>query len=520
MCLAAVAIFAWSVAFFYLPGQGFTYMAQFGTVEHARYLPELRAVNHYERANSPGYDSQWYAQIAMHPYLRDPLLKKAVDSLQYRARRILFVWTAWILGGGDPVRALNVYAAQNIVCWFILAALLLRWFPPISWGNCFRWAAVLYSFGLIFSVTSALLDGPSLLLTVVAMMLIESGRPWTAALVFGISGLGKDTSVLGGAALRPPEPRRPRTWAPWLAQGALVLLPVAAWMLCLRLWLGKGDDIGPRNFAPPFVGLMNKLGDALSSTFAGGYPNAVVTRIDLLVLVGLLAQFLFFVLRRRWLEPWWRVGACYCVLMVFLGDAVWENYPSAAARVLLPMTLAFNIMVPRKGLWPILLVIGNLGALGSAELLKPPGRESFVVEGPRELMINPADRSVVEAVFGPRNWWGPEKSRWEFFRWSLGDSTVAIRNPQPFAIRADIKFNLRSVDERGAVVTLGGKVVCRAALKPAEVVPATIRDVVLKPGDTVLLFHSDRPASYPGNFDPRRLTYQVRHLEIDLKEKL
>jgi hypothetical protein len=455
----------------------------------------------------------------MHPHLKDAALRKAVDSLPYRARRILFIWVAWVLAGGDPARALNVYAAQNIVCWFILAALLLRWFPPTSWGNCFRWAAVLYSFGLIFSVTGALLDGPSLLLTVVAMMLLESGRPWIGALVLGLSGLGKDTSVLAGSALRPPEFRNPRTWVPWLAQGALVLLPLAAWMVCLRLWLGNGNDIGARNFARPFAGLVNKLQDTLSSIYAGGYPNAVVTRIDLFVLVGLLAQFFFFAFRMRWSEPWWRVGASYAVLMIFLGDAVWENYPSAAARVLLPMTLAFNITVPRKRLWPILLVIGNLGVLGSAELLKPPGRESFVVEGPRALRINGADRRVVEAVFGPANWWGPEKSRWEFFRWSLGDSTVAVRNPQPFSILADIKFRLRSVDERGASVEMGGKVVWHALLKPAEVIQAEIPAVVLKPGDTVLLFKSDRPPEYPGNNDPRRLTFQVRHFEIDLKEK-
>ncbi len=519
MCLFAVAVFAWSVAFFYLPGQGFTYMILFGTKEHARYLPELKAVNHYERDDSPGYDSQWYAQIAMHPNLGDPALRKAVDSLPYRARRILFIWLAWVLGGGDPARALNVYAAQNIVCWFILAALLLRWFPPINWGNCFRWMAVLYSFGLIFSVAGALLDGPALLLTVVAMMLLESGRPWTGAVVMGLCGLGKDTSILCGAALRPPELRRPRTWAPWLAQEALVLLPLAAWMVCLRLWLGSGDDVGARNFARPFAGLVNKLQDTLAGLLAGGYPNPEVTRLDLLVFIGLLAQFFFFVLRRRWHEPWWRVGACYAVLMVFLGDAVWENYPSAASRVLLPMTLAFNILVPRKGLWPILLVAGNLGVIGSADLLRPPGRESFVVEGPRALLINPSDRHTVEAVFGPSNWWGPEKSRWEFFRWSLGDSTVAIRNPQPFAILADIKFKLRSVDERGASVTMGGKVVWRAHLRPAEVLPGAIPGVLLKPGDTVLLFQSDRPPAYPGNFDPRRLTFQVRHLEIDLKGK-
>jgi hypothetical protein len=517
-CGLAVALFGWSMAFFYLPGQGFTYLIEFGTLEHNRYIPEVKATNHFEMPESPGYDSQWYAQIAVRPHLKDPELRKAVDSLPYRARRILFLWTAWALGAGRPWLVLNVYAVQNIACWLFLAALLLRWFPPVNWGNCFRWAATLFSFGLIFSVRGALLDGPSLFLVAIGMALIESDRPWLGACVMGISGLGKDTSILCGAALPPPEIRSPRTWAPWMARGALVLLPLAAWMLYLRLHLGHGDDIGARNFAFPFTGLMNKLQDTVSSFLAERhYPFVTVTKFDVVVLVGILTQFFFFAFRVRWRDPWWRVGACYALLMMFLGDAVWEHYPSAAARVLLPMTLAFNVSVPRRGLWPILLVLGNLGIFASADLLKPPGRESYIVEGPKELAMNAKDGKPVEAVFGPRNWWKPEKSRWDYFRWSMGDSSVALRNPHNFALTADVTFNVRAVDGRAAIVIIGDKVVWREQLEPAEVKSVILSGLVLPPGDTVILFRSDRPAAFPGNGDRRRLTYMVRDLEIDLK---
>jgi hypothetical protein len=403
-----------------------------------------------------------------------------------------------------------------VACWFLLAALLFRWLPPVSWGNCARWAAVLFSFGLIFSVARALLDGPSLLLVALAMALVESRRPWLAAVLLGVAGLGKDTNVLGGAAIDPPEFRRPATWAPWLAKMAVVLVPLAAWALCLRFWLGRGDDLGDaRNFAPPFAALAEKLQQSVSQLVAEGYPS--VAKFDLLVMAGLLAQFFFFVSRHRWSEPWWRLGASYAVLMVFLGTAVWENYPSAAARVLLPMTLAFNIAVPRRGWWPLLLVVGNLGILGSADIFKPPGRESYVVEGPNALRINPRDGSAVEAIYGPRNWWRPEKSRWEFWRWSTGDATVAVRNPQPFALVADIRFRLRSVDEREAVVALGERVLWRGMLRPGEAVRVKLPDITLAPGDTVLRFRSDRPAAYPGNSDPRRLSFSLRGFEIDVE---
>jgi hypothetical protein len=519
VCAAVVALFTWNVSLFYLPGEGFTYFIQFGAKEHDRFVPEVKAVNHYEMRNSQGYDSQWYAEIAVHPHLSDPTLATAVDSLPYRARRILFVWTAWLFGGGDPSRVLNAYALQNVVCWYLLAALLLRWFPQTNWGNTFRWVATLLSFGLIFSVRSALLDGPSLLLVACGMALVESKRPWAAALVLGISGLGKDTSILCGAGLRPPDLKDRASWRPWLAKVAVAVAPLALWLVCIRIWLGHADDVGARNFDLPFAGLANKLQDVVSGVISLGNQNPWVTYFDVLALTGVLAQFFFFAFRLRWDDPWWRVGAIYAVLMMFLGDAVWEHYPSAAVRVLLPMTLAFNVLVPRKGWWWILLLIGNLGIIGSPDLLKPPGRETFMVEGPTNLRFSEQNDKPVEVIFGKSNWWDAEKSRWEYFRWSLGDSSVVIRNPQPFAIKAEIRFRLRSVDQRAALVLLNGTLVWQGMLHPAEVRHATIAGIVLPPGDTELVFKSDRPGAYPGAGDQRRLTFSVRELEIDLKER-
>jgi hypothetical protein len=518
-CGLVVAAFTWSVAQFHMPDEGYTYFIQFCAKFHDRYLPEVKAVVHHEMPYSDGYDSQWYAQIAVHPHLSDPELAVAVDSLPYRARRILFMWTAWIFGGGNPARVLDAFALQNVVAWYLLALLLLRWFPPSDWGNVLRWTSVLLSFGLIFSVRNALLDGPSLLLTAAGMALIEARRPWMGALVMGISGLGKDTSILSGSAIGPPSPRDRATWGPWVAKMALVAVPLAVWLVCIRFWLGDAHAVGTRNFAAPFAGLANKVQDLVSSFLAGSGRARDVAILDTATILGILAQFFFFAFRVRWRDPWWRVGASYAVLMVFLGDAVWESYPSASVRVLLPMTLAFNILVPRRGWWLGLLLLGNLGVVSSQDLLKPPGRETFVVKGPSGLSFNERTSRSVEVVFGKANWWHPEKSRWEYFRWSLGDSTLAIRNPQAFPILADVRFRLRSVDERAALVSLDGALVWNGILRPGEVRKATIAGIVLKPGDTTLLFQSDRPGSYPGGGDHRRLSYSVRDLEVDLLKR-
>lgn len=515
---AVAALFAWAIARYHVPGKGLTYLVEFGPANHARSLAELKAADHCESADPYGYDAQWYAQIAMHPRLGDPALQAAVDRLPYRARRILFEWTAWALGGGDPERAMNAYAWQGVACWFLLAALLLRWFPPVSWGNWFRWAAVLLSFGLVFSVRRALLDGPSLLLTASAMALLECGRPWACALLLGAGGLGKDTSILAGSALVAPPARTRGAWAAWLGRMALVALPLASWALCLRMWLGQGRDVGMNNFAGPLVGLWQKIEATASGLAADGWAFPSKSALDALVLGGLIAQLLFFAMRIRWREPWWRVGASFSVLMLFLGQAVWEGYPSAAARVLLPMTLAFNILVPRGRWWALLLLAGNLGVAGSADLLKPPNRiqEGFVVDGPRELRLNPADGLEVGAVFDGASWWPPEGHGGDFWRWSRADGTVTIRNPRPFPVVADVTFGMATAVPRVAAVTVGRSVAWRGALTVGIDNRASIRGLVLEPGDTRLEFRSDSPPVPAGPNDRRMLTFSVRDLTIRL----
>ncbi len=77
-------------------------------------------------------------------------------------------------------------------------------------------------------------------------------------------------------------------------------------------------------------------------------------------LIGLTTQLAVLVSTRGWRTGWGRVGLAYAVLMLVLGPAVWEDHPGAAPRVLLPMTVAFNVALrERAWFWP-LYVLGNL----------------------------------------------------------------------------------------------------------------------------------------------------------------
>jgi len=234
------------------------------------------------------------------------------------------------------------------------------------------------------------------------------------------------------------------------------------------------------------------------------------------MLVALTAQCLFFVLRPRWREAWWRAGIGYAVLLVVLGDAVWEGYPGAASRVLLPMTLAFNILVPRGRAWWVLLLLGNLTVFFSSETLKPPGRESFRLEGPRALRMVEETGRTVEAVFSEQTWFLPERSRFDYWRWSRGAAEVVFRNPHPFPIQANITFDLKSSDERAVMVRAADA--AKTVLWQGGTVQ-TLRNVVLKgvrlpPGETVWKFETDKPAQFPSNGDPRKVAFSLRNLEI------
>ncbi len=510
--VALVAGFIWAFSHFYLPGKGFTYVINFGSNNEQSSLSKLRKLDYFVDRHSDGYDAQYYAQIALDPSLQNKQLPRAVDNLPYRARRILWSATAYVIGLGQPAWILQAYSVQNALCWLLLAGISLRWFPPTGWVNLFRWAGVLLSLGFCVSVRNALLDGPSLLLIAVGVMLVEKNRPWLATLVLGLSGLGKETNLLGSAALAPTRGLGRKEWGQAILRGSLTAAPLALWVVYLSFHFGPSRQIGLRNFDLPFAAYGRMWQDTIESISGLN----LMPLANLAMLIALTVQFLYLVLRPQWQQAWWRVGFSFALLLVFLGGAVWEGEPSASSRVLLPMQLAFNVLVPARRWWLPVLLLGNLTLFFGPLMLDPLVSEGYVIKGDRTLFTGPDGRSFT-VVFS-NEWDGVERDGFNYWTWTSGSSALLVRNPHAESLQVRFKFSVAPNGARNVILRLNGAEIWRTSLAAQDSVSADLRDVILKSGENRIDFLTDAPATTVGT-DPRLLAFNLTNFRIDLLRK-
>jgi hypothetical protein len=503
-CAAAVAVFLWSVAQFHHPDTGFSSLISIGDLLSDSKVTALRQAPHYVYENSPGYDGAYYVQLALYPTLDNPELTRAIDNLPYRAKRILFCWIAWLLGLGQAAWVVQAHALLNVLSWLALGWLLMRWFPPTTWENFLRWAAVMFSHGVCMSVRHSLVDAPSLLLVALAMRWLEDGRARAGATTLALAGLGKETSLLATAGID-FDGRAPRTW--WKAALTVLLaaLPLFAWIGYVRWKFGPAEDPGLGNFTLPFAGFVEKWQASLDDVVSPeSFPLAWAT---LATVLALAVQWLFFMLRWRPGERWWRVGAAFALMMAFLATPVWEGYPGASTRVLLPMTLAFNVLVPRGVRWLPVLLLGNLTVSATVFEFSPP-HEFFRLGGDRDI------RAAVRVV-PSTGWYGPERHLTDHWRWSAGRAELKVVNEAGRPITMIVRGQASTVSEpRKLRVSIGERMVWSGDLDAGA---EDIRfGVTLGPGETVLVFASDKPGGKVGT-DPRDLAFQVANLDIVVK---
>ncbi|MBL9201331.1 MAG: hypothetical protein JNL39_12540 [Opitutaceae bacterium] len=444
----AIAAFLALVARFHHPAHGLTVFYQLDADNAAHAITALRAQPVHIHPAPGGYDGLYYAQLAFDPSLRNPELPRAMDSLPYRARRILAPALAWLAGLGRPGWIIHTYAWLNVAAWLALAAILWRLLGVADTRGWLAWAGLLFSAGALSSVRLALTDLPALAVLAGALLLIERGRPRAGAITIGLAALARETSLLAGAGAAE---------APWFSRrnflrAAMAAAPLAVWLAYVQ-WIAGPAGQGWGNLAWPLAGLGEKITASLRSLAdVADKPLAWTT---LAATLALVAQAVFFAVHRQPADRWWRIGAAYAALLILLGTPVWEGFPGAATRVLLPLNLAFNVAVLRARAPLAWLVAGNLTVLSGLLALRD------VPNDPREIAAATFGGTAAVARAGD-GWWGREQTSRHIWLWARDRGTLEIRRWSHGGAPVRLEFALRAMTPRSVVVRHRGREIWRA----------------------------------------------------------
>ncbi len=508
----AVALFLTLVGRFWHPVYGFTALIQLDASNDNVKLTAFRELPVFVHRDTGGYDGLYYAQIALDPTLRDPQLPGAIDNFAYRARRILPPALAWVLGGGQPAWIVRIYPMLNIVAWFALAVLLWRLLAIDAlqderdrWRGWLAWAGVLFSAGALASVRLALSDLVALTILAGALFAAERQRKKTALAALATAALARETSLLALAGLL----KRP--WFSWknFTRAMVAVGPLAAWLVYVRWRVGPADQ-GWSNLTLPGTGLLNKWREALGATQT--LNDKLLAGTTVLATLGLTVQAGFIVARPQLGDRWWRVGAAYVVLMLFLGRAVWEDFPGAAMRVLLPLTLAFNVLAHRCRAPIAWVIIGNLGVFAGLLAWRDTpfaGQERAAARaGDIAAIVRPGEGWFPLEEHGAHNW-----------QWTSGRGTLAIETwPRAQPVSLQLDFALRSPIPRTVHIRQEGSELLHAETGP-KLSPQRVT-VTIAPGHGMIELSTDAPGVRESPApDARTLAFALYDLRVSVTQK-
>ncbi len=508
---AALLFLAFKIYQHHHHNYGYTLLPLFSHHWQESSLDSLKKTPHYTFER--GYDGQFYAQLALRPSARGLDLEHALDNHPYRARRILFSWTAAAFGFGNPLWTLEVFSFQNAVFWFLSAFLLIRWLPPTHWQNALRFIFCLFTLGLVNSFNRALLDGPSLFLIMLGAYFIESKRSWLGAATLGLAGLGKETNLLSVFALSEKGSVRSFLKPELMLKAALACLPFFAWYVYV-LSVGERDysaGIGGRNFTFPLFAAFQTFLEIIREAGDKGFPQSSFWKLAMLG--ALVLQGIYLLARPKRELVWSRIGIVFALLMLVLGTPVWEGL-QAIPRVLLPMTIAFNILFSRRlVLLPVLIFANSLTFVGINSLEPIFLEERFEMADESKLAYNPETNESSHLQFQD-GWSTGEGSQRRYWRWSEGDSVIEFFAPGNRRIEAEFHLIPKTIRARDILFELNGEAIWQTTAEPTygdfHSIPIT-----LAPGLNTFRFHSPAPPDKIGA-DPRKLSFAL----VDYKLRL
>ena len=467
-------------------------------------LPILKSAPIFIYPGGGAYDGFYYAQVATDPSLGDPKLSRAVDDLGYRARRIFLSAVAWAIGNGDPVRTVRAYAWLNVGGWLLLAALLWRLLPTHDTRANLAWIGILGSAGVMLSVRLSLPDLPALLFLAAGLFAVERGRWLGAGLLLGVAALSRETALLGCVALLPRARWSFETMRKPALACALAVLPLALWVAWV-VWQTGRSGAGINNLAPPGLEWWHKLQALI--TAQSTESNRALAIASLLGHFALAIQATFLVLHRDWRCPWWRAGAAAVLLFLCLGPAVWGiDLPGASVRVLLPLTLAFNVVAVRRKTALAWLLAGNLAVTGGVVAVQ------VVQHDPHELAGGQAGSGtfVVRAESG---WYGTERLGDLTWTWSKGEGGVRIDLwPKRDAVH-EATIELKALSPRHVEIQQDERILWSGPVDET-LIRVSLGNLTFVDGQARLYFRSNGPPVRPSASDSRELTFAVFGIEL------
>ncbi len=285
--IVAVVVFLVLVARYWSPIYGFTSFLQLDASNDSTKIAAFREQHVFVYRDTGGYDGLYYAQIAYHPTLGAAELKPAVDTLTYRARRILLPALAWLLAAGRPAWIVHVYSLLNLAAWLVLAGLLWRLLDVRDLRGWIAWAGLMFSAGALSSVRLALTDLAALALVTGALLAAERGRTRWATGTLAAAGLARETSLLAVTAVWE------QPWISWrnTRRTLFAVLPFFLWLAYIRWRIGPLDQ-GMGNFGWPVLPFLQKWHATLGA--AAHNDLHLLAWTTLLAMLGLTVQAAFF----------------------------------------------------------------------------------------------------------------------------------------------------------------------------------------------------------------------------------
>jgi len=334
----------------YNPQQKFTSLILFGSEFQNRVLPEIKLLN--PAVDSPyGYDGQFYAQLAIDPFLQRPDLRKMSDNAAFRAQRIFLPAMAFILGFGQPAIVIEVYAVLNLVFWFLLLAGLLYYLRATTTRHYLSILAIVLTTGSLTSLQRSLTDLPMATLGFYAMAL--SGL--SATFLMALAILTKPTAGLFLLKYVWPFPKNGNEVKVKVFYVLIVLVAPILWNIYIyHIWGAFPDS--KSNIGWPFKDWSHCVAtnwQALITTpFRLTFQPVSYWEwrlFELLAPLSLMFQAVYLLIRRNPDCAYWWMGVGFALLFICLTQPVFAEQ-IASARTVLPMTIAFNIqLLQQKG---------------------------------------------------------------------------------------------------------------------------------------------------------------------------